>query len=122
MTARTPTAKAKITGAANKNPSRYRGLNSPTLSAIGEPFECMGNAEQVAWHDFVAELPWLNRSHRAIVHLACILRCKVHGGSDGVNYLQVYSATLSKLGATPADASRVGYNQQDDEPDEFFDN
>jgi hypothetical protein len=122
MTAKTPKTKADITGASLRNPSRYRGANSPTISAVGEPFEIMTEAEQIAWHNFTAELPWLNRAHRAILHLACILRVKVTSGSDGINYLQVYSAILSKLGASPADESRVGYGRDDDEPDEFFDN
>ena len=121
MTARIPTAKAKITGAALHNPGRYRGVNSPTLSAVGEPYPAMTEAQQVAWHDFTAELPWLNRAHRAILHLACILRDKVESGRDGANYLQIYSATLSKLGATPADESRVNFDGDDAEPDEFFD-
>lgn len=79
----------------------------------------MTAAQQIAWHEFVAELPWLNRSHRSIMHLACILRAKVESGIDGVNYLQVYSATLSKLGASPADESRISFSS-DNEPDEFF--
>ncbi|WP_156521665.1 hypothetical protein [Croceicoccus pelagius] len=54
------------------------------------------------------------------MHLAAILRAKVEGGIDGVNHLQVYSPTLSKLGATPADAARIAWSDDEDDADEFF--
>ncbi len=116
---RTPISKAHITGTATRNPGRYAGRNAPNLSALGEPPDVLNAAEREAWVLFEAELPWLHRSHRAIVHLACVLRAKIEAGIDGINHLQVYSATLSKLGATPADESRVGWHEDDDEDDWF---
>lgn len=120
MPARNPLMKAKATGADLKNPSRYAGHNSPDQSSIGEAPESLKPEEREAWERFVSELPWLAASHRAIVHLAAILRAKVEGGIDGVNHLQVYSATLSKLGATPADAARIAWSDDEDDADEFF--
>lgn len=120
MSARSPLMKAKTMGSDLKNPSRYGGRNCPSRSPIGDPPEALKDDEREAWHSFVAELPWLAASHRAILHLASILRAKVEGGIDGVNHLQVYSSTLSKLGATPADESRIGWHEDDEDDDEFF--
>lgn len=117
---RTPTAKAKTLGADIRNPARYASRNAPQVSPLGNPPEALNEAERKAWALFEAELPWLARSHRAIVHLACILRAKVEGGIDGINHLQVYSATLSKLGASPADESRIAWSEDEDDEDEFF--
>jgi hypothetical protein len=74
-----------------------------------------------AWHDFVAELAWLARSHRALLEVASVLRARFFTNPDvGVACLQVLSAVLSKLGATPVDEGRVGW-AGDDGPDEMFD-
>ena len=122
MTVRNPRSKAAITGADLRNPSRYAGSNSPLANVIGDPPERMTEAAKAAWYEFEKELPWLNRSHRAIVKLASVLRAKFDEGADGINHIQVYSAILSKLGATPADASRVFWPSEDDEDpaDGFF--
>ncbi|MGE0776457.1 MAG: hypothetical protein AB7L36_15660, partial [Sphingomonadaceae bacterium] len=89
---------------------------------IGDPPERLDAEQREAWEQFAAEIPWLNRSHRAIVELAARLRAKVTAGYDGINHFQVYSAILSKLGATPVDASRVftGGPDESDPSDKFF--
>lgn len=120
---RTPPAKAQVIGAALKNGGRYRDRIAPSgRPALGEPYAYMTEAERTAWQMFVDELPWLNGSHRAMMQLACRLRARLHTDPDvGVNAMQVYSAILSKLGATPADQSRVNMpDESDDEHDRFF--
>jgi hypothetical protein len=120
--ARQPTAKARITGAAAKNPQRHRNRNNPAASPLGDPSPFLDQDQKEAWHKFLAEIPWLVAADRAMLEVASILRARfqAEGGYLGVNHIQVYSAILSKLGATPADRSRI--TPADDEPaeDEFF--
>lgn len=117
MTARKALKAATITGRTVHDPQRFRGRASPKgLGPIGEPFAIMTEAQREAWKTFVGELPWLNRSHRAILQLACVLRARIEADpTAGVAALQVFSAVLSKLGATPVDESKI--TDPDDEPD-----
>lgn len=80
----------------------------------------MTEAEQVQWHEFVRDLPWLNSSHRVILRMACRLTVDMDGGEFGVSKAQALSSILSKLGATPADESRVNAPDDDEDDDEFF--
>lgn len=124
MSARKPKAAADVSGATLKNPARYRtSVGEKGARPIGPPYASMTPAQCEAWRMFVAELPWLNGSHRAILQLACILHARIdENPAAGVNVIQTYSAVLSKLGATPADAARVTVpDDGDDNPaDRFF--
>ncbi len=121
---RQPTLRALVSGAAIKDPARFEARLGPhRLPPVGEPFAKMTEAERTAWEAFKIELPWLNRAHRAILRLACLCRVRIESGDDvGINRLQVYSAILSKLGATPADEARISPPEVEgeDEADRFF--
>lgn len=119
--ARTPVAKARITGADIRNPARHRGRNDPTVAPLGDPSTFLADDQCEVWRKFQAEIPWLVESDRSLVELATILRTRLIGGGEvGINQLQVLSAVLSKLGATPVDRSRINAPAEDEEPDEFF--
>jgi hypothetical protein len=123
MSKRLPSAKAAITGAALKNPSRYRDRRGPKgVRPLGEPYATMTEAQCAAWEEFRAELPWLNNSHRALLRLACILHVRMDEPDVGVNQIQTYSAILSKLGASPADEAKVSLpeDEEEDDVDRFF--
>jgi len=61
-----------------------------------------------AWRKFVAEMPWLCESDRAIVELACRLRAAIESGKPVASgELTLYRQTLAQLGGTPADRHRV---------------
>ena len=67
---RLPAAKAEVSGAALINAGRFADRKAPKRTrALGEPYKMMSEAEQAAWHEFADELPWLNSSHRALLHL-----------------------------------------------------
>jgi len=121
---RQPALRALVSGATVTNPARFEGRLGPhRLPPVGEPYARMNEAERTAWESFKAELPWLNRAHRAILQLACMCRVRIESGDDvGINRLQVYSAILSKLGATPADEARISPPEveDEDEADRFF--
>ncbi|MDB5582931.1 MAG: hypothetical protein JWR80_8107 [Bradyrhizobium sp.] len=120
---RLPPAVAKLTAADTRNPSRYAGRNDPTSPFLGEPSRWLTAAQKRAWNMFKTELPWLVESDRAIVDLAATFRADVMKAKGGVslNSLQVYSAILSKLAATPVDRSRAPSFEPERERDEFFD-
>lgn len=118
---RLPVAKAHATGAAIKNPGRHAARKKPKgTRPIGEPYARMSDEEQVQWHEFVRDLPWLNSSHRVLLRLACKLAADMDGDDFGVSKAQALGSILSKLGATPADESKVTVPDDDSEEDEFF--
>lgn len=122
MTQRLPPAVARLTGAASKNPARHAGRNDPTSPFLGEPSRYLNAQQKRAWRMFKDELPWLVEADRALVDAAAIQRAKlIEMKGLGINDLQVYSAILSKLAATPVDRSRAPSFPSDGERDEFFD-
>lgn len=118
---RLPVAKAHATGAAIKNPGRHAGRKTPKgTRAVGEPYVRMSDAEKAQWHEFAQDLPWLNSSHRVLLRLACKLTADMDGDDFGVSKAQALGSILSKLGATPADESKVSVPDDEEEEDEFF--
>lgn len=119
---RLPKAKAEVSGAAAKNPQRYRTRGAPKgVRPLGEPYASMTPEQCEAWEELRAELPWLAGSHRAILRLACIMQVRVSAPDVGVNQIQTFSAILSKLGAAPADESKVNLVEDDEAlEDRFF--
>jgi len=117
---RIPAGKAAITGADIKNPGRHAG-RKPTASnkqAVGSPPSWMSKSEKEAWKEFKDELPWLTYSHRALLQLASHLRARFNSDEPpGVSAMNTYQTVLSKLGATPADESKVAMPSDEDEED-----
>ncbi|SLJ92881.1 hypothetical protein SAMN06295987_1026 [Novosphingobium mathurense] len=121
MSHRLPPQVAKVTGATSKNPGRHAGRNDPTSPLLGEPSRYLNAKQRRAWRMFKDELPWLVESDRPLVDLAAIQRAKlIEFQGLTINEVQVYSAILSKLAATPVDRSRAPSFLDDEEPDEFF--
>ena len=119
---RIPTMKAHVTGAALHDPARFADRPVVAFGAVGQPPASLTPAQAEAWQQFVDELPWLGSSHRALLQIAAVLRARLNADPDmGVNAMQAYSAVLSKLGATPADESKVSLpDLVDDDPAERF--
>jgi hypothetical protein len=85
---RVPTRKAIATGRVLHDPKRFQDRNEPAFNApLGEAPKWFKTQEQVdAWKSFRDELPWLNKSHRALVGIACEIRGRLNAGEDvGVN-------------------------------------
>ena len=115
---RVPAAKAAVSGAALRNPRRYRGRTPPSHTRpIGEPYASMTAAQKEAWAEYAAEMPWLHSAHRLILRLACVWTAKLDGPNFGVTATRALSALLSKLGGSPVDAARVAHAAEDDDPD-----
>jgi hypothetical protein len=118
---RLPVDKAKALGSDIAHPGRHASRSKPRGTRhIGEPYKTMSDGEQEQWHEFVRDLPWLNSSHRVVLKLACRLTCQMDDGDFGVSKAQALGSILSKLGATPADESKVSAPDDEEEADEFF--
>lgn len=120
---RLPPTKAKVSGAAMKNPSRYAGKQGPSNTRpIGEPYATMTPGEIEVWNECRENMPWLHAAHRQLLRLVCKLAARMDGGELGVQASSVLSALLSKLGATPVDTAKVlhGVPEEEDSTDAFF--
>jgi len=118
--------KADVTGYSDKHPERFRQKSAipATSRPLGEPYDWLKPEAQEAWMDLRDNLPWLNRSHRAIVGLTAYLAGRLRLGAlpdSGANLLRL---CLGSLGATPTDFAKVGWAPPDEEEDdlggEFF--
>lgn len=116
---RTPLAKAQVSGAAAKNPQRFRDRKAPrSIKPLGEPPGGMGDGEKQQWQELAAELPWLHSGHRVMLALVCRYAARLASGQDlAPAEGQLLSSTLSKLGATPVDETKVNHGDDGGEPD-----
>ena len=120
---RLPQAKAEASGAALKNPGRFKGRRAPkNTRPVGKPYKGMTDDEVRYWNELVAELPWLHSGHRLLLRVACRLAAGLDGDDFGVSKAQALSSILSKLGATPVDETKVmhGDGDGDEDPAEAF--
>jgi hypothetical protein len=116
---RTPRGKAKATGADKVNPARFADRDEPAVAAgIGDPFPWLNEKAQQAWHEIVAEVPWLNQSHRGFLAIAANIRGRMINGDDvGVQAMNLLRQCYGQMGATPADASKAGAMPSEEQED-----
>lgn len=127
---RTPLAKARVTGRDKVNPARFTGRNEPLVDDdLGHAPDWLVDTDitkpREAWEQIRETVPWLNSSHRGLVSIAATVQGRLIAGQDvGVNALNLLRQCYGQMGATPADAGRVGLSEAPREPDpadEFFD-
>jgi hypothetical protein len=121
---RTPAAKAKVSGAAAKNPQRHKNRKTPKkVRAIGPPYKGMTKEQIEVWREQVENMPWLHAGHRLLLRQVCILGARMATDPDiGISAMHALGALLSKLGATPVDETKVnhGDGEDDDEDEKHF--
>lgn len=119
---RTPTKKAKVSGATLKDPGRYKGRKGPTNpSPIGATYKGMTPSQVKVWKECAENMPWLNASQRLLLRQVSTLAARMETDPEvGVSAMHALSAMLSKLGATPTDESKVDHPNNDEDPDEKF--
>lgn len=125
---RTPLAKARLTGRDKVNPARFTGRNEPLIAEdLGDAPEWLRDTENAkpreAWEQLRDSIPWLNSSHRGISVIAATVMGRMMAGQDvGTQSMNLLRQCLGQMGATPADASRVGLPDVpvDDPAEEFF--
>ena len=116
---RQPLKMAKITGQASRRPGRYAGRKEPFVDQLGAPPDWLTKQEQEIWATIASEIPWLGKSDRTILELACRLRARIRNDPNmGINAIAQLRMCLSSMGATPVDRSKV--STSDDYEDEFF--
>lgn len=121
---RLPEVVANASGAAIKNPQRFKDRKTcKRTRALGEPYAGMTPEQCQAWAELAYDIPWLNSSHRPLVRVAACINAKFDAGEDvSVSAMKLLVGTLSKLGATPVDETKVKHDDGDDESaeDKFF--
>lgn len=121
---RTPLAKAALTGADQINPGRFKSRSEPEKSGrpVGKPPAYLPPMAKKAWAVFVDELPWLTFEDRGALEIVSIMRAAIMSGlaaDTPASFFSTYRMTLSSLGATPVDRTKVYQPPTDDEDDEF---
>jgi hypothetical protein len=117
---RIPLIKAQTTGRTLRNPQRFKDRKDPpSPGALGSPPKWFKtDAQKEAWNTFADELPWLNKSHRALVSIASEIRGRQIAGEDvGVKAMSLLRMILGSMGATPSDASKVRMPEEQDDED-----
>ena len=115
MTQRTPLAKARITGRAVVDKSRFADRSDPNVPPLGDPSKFLNAREKNAWRVLAKEFPWLAESDRALVEIASRLRARFQTDPDmGVQALNLYRMCIGSMGGTPADRSKVPQQADDD--------
>lgn len=118
---RLPKAKALVEGRHIVHPERHKRRNEPTAASLGKPSSWLSEQQREAWHDFVAEAPWLNSTHRCLVEIASIMRARLMaGGEVGVQSMNLLRLCIGQMGLSPVDASKVSWAKED-EPDDLLD-
>ena len=121
---RLPQSKAEVSGAVLKNAGRFKGRKAPKRTRpLGDPYAKMTDAEKAAWAEMARDMPWLHSAHRTLLQMACRVKARLNEGEDvGVSAMNLLSALLSKLGATPVDETKVTHDEGEeaDEADRFF--
>src|SRR3954470_10034752 len=121
---RLPSAKAKMTGADIKNPSRFLNRGDPPSARLGAPSTWMKKDQIAAWEAFQREIPWLAESDRTLLEIAVTIRARLMAGEEvGVQALTLLRQALGQMGGTPADRTRIETPEDDmDDPmAKFFD-
>lgn len=117
-------ARAKATGAELIHAGRFKDRKtSKRTRALGEPYAGMTDSQREAWRQLAYDIPWLNSSHRPLVRVAACINARFDDGEEvGVSAMQLLVSTLSKLGATPVDETRVKHDDGDepDPEDQYF--
>lgn len=117
-------AKAKATGAELIHAGRFKDRKtSKRTRSLGEPYAGMTDSQREAWRQLAYDIPWLNSSHRPLVRVAACINARFDDGEEvGVSAMQLLVSTLSKLGATPVDETKVNHGGDEDEDpaDQFF--
>ncbi|MFC6486934.1 hypothetical protein [Nitratireductor sp. GCM10026969] len=119
---RTPYEKARIIGATDKHPERYRRSNAPSFSEpVGEPYDWLDANARDAWQEFAGNLPWLNRSHRCITAIASLLAGRMRAGTLTDSGASLLRLCLGSMGTTSADFSKVSWAPPEDDEDDIDD-
>lgn len=109
-----PLALAQLTGAAAKNPARYRG-KAPKVGPVGDPPGHLTESERGHWLALAGNLPWLGSSDRQLLELAATISARVASGPVTVGLMTELRLILGAMGATPAARGKMTAPAEDDD-------
>lgn len=118
----TPLAKAKLTGAAAKDPQRFRNRSVPKADGpVGEPPKFLRAGEKRAWKDFAAEWSWLTNQDRPALVALVQMRSVAEDNKVDKNaaFYTAYRLMLSEFGGTPVSRGKVHQPSDEDDDDPF---
>lgn len=124
---RTPKAKAAVTGRDQHDSKRFKNRKEPVVNDdIGKPPAWLKDTDKkkalTAWKTLVKEIPWLNSSHRSLVAMASDVFGRMIAGDEvGVQAMNFFRQCLGQMGATPADASKITVQNDEDEEEDDLD-
>jgi hypothetical protein len=119
---RTPLAKAEATGRTLQDPKRFKGRKEHPSKPLGKPSPHLQGTALTCWESFKQEVTWLTERDRSVVEAASMARARlIDDGYDPKVASQLLTC-LSRMGATPADATRVHVpdDKAADPADEFL--
>jgi hypothetical protein len=112
---RLPETVANTTGAADKNPQRFRDRKPPKTLPLGKAPRYFDDDQRAAWDDFADEMPWLGKADRVVVEVAARLRADMQRPDFPMAGYAQLRMCLSSMGGTPADRSKVAAPQEDED-------
>ena len=122
---KTPLSKARLTGAAAKDPQRFRDRTEPRTSgeAVGTAPAYLPDTAKAVWRELAASLGWLIREDRAALELASVALGQVRDLVKArepvpASLLAASNTSLGKLGATPSDRAKVTMPADEPDPDD----
>lgn len=121
---RKPLTAVKTEGRETKDKGRFAGRNEHDASGpLGDPPPYIIDTDtckaKSAWHALEVEIPWLTKRDRSLIEMACMVRGEIiAGGFPGVQKMNLLRQMLGQMGATPADATKVGAPEKDDDDEE----
>lgn len=121
---RKPTAALKLSGAFEKNPKREaERANEPIVETpVGPTPNGMPADAAVIWAELVQHGFWLTAADRLLLEIACRLFADFRKGQLDGGGISKLITSLSKLGFTPTDRSKIGApGAKEEKEDEFAD-
>jgi phage terminase small subunit len=123
---RTPLAKAKLTGADAKHPDRFKNRSEPRTSKapVGKPPSYLDAEARAVWSELARDLGWLVKEDRFALEAASLAVGQVrtmHKAQEPITgaLFAAMNTALGKLGASPADRSKVNATPPEDDDDPF---
>lgn len=116
-----------MTGAAAKNPQRFRNRSEPKTSKkpVGAAPAHLSAQAKGVWKELAADLGWLKREDRLALEVACVALGSMrglHAAGEPVTGALISAANtaVGKLGASPTDRGKVFQPAPDDDADDPF--
>lgn len=108
-----------MTGAAAKDPQRFRDRSEPEHKPLGKPPAYLTPGGKKAWKEFAEEWPWVGYSDRKALGVICQLWEVIERGDAGVNEFKEFRLQCSAFGGNPTTKTKV-YQPKDDSDDDPF--